>query len=300
MSILDYVDSHGQIGSIGSVGLPGIRGNIGATGARGVSGRNYVVVGHAGSGADYICDGMSDEVEILAALTTGREVKIIGGDGIPYNIGNLVLPASSAIRVITAYNPLYPPVLKATTANGDMISGAGRKFDISYIVFDANGKSTQCIDFRGGASNSIIHHNEFYGFVQTSWDWLACAIAGNGADTVDIHSNVIHDYVGMGIWVVGKVDPANLGAYCSISYNHIYAGKPYAGSALSAIYGEHLDIHHNAVHNIGTKTNSYATGSGLGIMAGRSRIYANVVRGCGNSGILPVSYNSVAMMPIAW
>lgn len=252
---------------------------------------DYVTVGHAGSGADYICDGTSDQTEIISALGTGKEVRIIG-DGTPYNVISINLPSSSAVQKITAYNPAVPPILKASTG-GIILSAGTNKFDISYIKFDGNAKQCQCISFDGGSSDSLIHHNEFYGYLQTSWDLNCVAVYGTDAN-VYIHNNIVHDFVGMGFWIVGKTDPTNAGSYCPIAYNHIYAGKSYNASQLSAIFGKHLSIHHNTVHNFGNKTDDYATAGGGGISASRSYIGANVVRGCAVSGITPISYTDIA------
>ena len=246
-----------------------------------------VTVGHTGSGANYICDGTNDESEINAALATKDIVKLITDS--PYNIFDpITIPGNDVIYTLSANTPLNPPVLKATVDNSKIIYSLNGAFDISYLKFDGNGKSTHCIDFNLSASGSAISYNSMYGFSTKGGTYMGCGILGTNQNTVAIHHNIISNAYGVPIWVEGKTDPANRGAYADVYYNQILNSINYGITA--AIQGEHMHIYNNNIVSYGIKGNTWAGGSGDGMAVSRSKVEYNVVRGSGGAGIKPTYY----------
>ena len=251
-----------------------------------------VTVGHSGSGADYICDGVDDEYEINQALATKDVVKLITDS--TYNLGSnpILIPGNDIVYKLTANTPSNPPTIKAGYDNSRMIYAPNGAFDISYINFNGNGKSTHCIDFTSSLSGSSITHNNLYGFSTKGSGFMGCGIYGTNQNTINIGYNTIHDGYGVPIWVEGKTDPANRGAYANVYYNQILNNINYG--ITGAIQGEHMHIYNNNVVSYGFKSDTWAGGSGDGMTVSRSKVEYNVVRGCGGAGIKPTYYPMAA------
>ncbi|MDD3176008.1 MAG: NBR1-Ig-like domain-containing protein [Candidatus Nanoarchaeia archaeon] len=249
-----------------------------------VAAGEYVTVGHQGSGADYICDGVDDANEINQALATKKTVKLIT-DG-SYNIGStpITIPGNDVIYELTANTPANPPTIKATVNNSRMVWAENGRFNISHLNFDGNGKFVHCIEFTSSAAGSAILHNNIFGFNSNLWNFVGYGIYGRGQNTINIGYNTIRNGYGLPIALEGKTDPDNRGEYAKVYYNQILNNK--MDSALGAINGEHLHIYNNNIVSFGVKNNTYSGSWGFGIIVSRSKIEYNVVRGTGNSGII--------------
>jgi len=258
---------------------------------------NYVVVGHSGGGLDYTCDGTNDQVEINQALATKKTVRL-KNDG-DYNVGSspISITASDVTYTLTAYDSSSPPTIKATTDRTQLITSSSGLFNITKINFNGNGKITQCIVFSQSVSGSKINQCTFTGYTSAS-DYWGTGIYGNNQNTVDVSYNTIYgtNSIGVPIWIEGKTTSAgnnvpnqNTVIYAFVHDNQILNCKCNVGYQ-AAIQGEYLKVYNNNIVSYGYKGSTWATGSGDGIIASRSWILFNVIRGAGSSGIVPTCY----------
>lgn len=238
-----------------------------------------VTVGHTGSGANYICDGTNDEVEINTALATKKTVKLIT-DSL-YNISNsITIPGKDIVYTLTANTPGNPPTLKAAQ-NCVMISAPNATFNISHLNFDGNSHQVSCINFSQSCAGSRIDSCYFTGYTSSS-TWTATGIYGTDQNCILVDHNTFVGANGVCIWIEGKTDANNRGAYAQVSYNVMFfnSNGDYTKGNVASIQGNHLHIDHNNI----------VSGAAEGITVSRSWIEYNVIRGCAESGIKPSSY----------
>ena len=237
--------------------------------------RGTVTVGHSGSGANYICDGVDDGVEINEALATKQTVKLIADS--PYNIGgtSITVPGNDVTYTLTANTPGNPPTIKATQ-NCVMINAPNAKFDISYLKFDGNGHQVSCIRFTQAWAGSRID-NCFFGGYTSSSAWTATGIYGTNQSSVLADHNTFNGGNGVSVWIEGKTDPNSRGAYAQVSYNQFLfnSNGDYSKANMAAIEGEYLHVDHNNIVSEG----------GEGIAVSRSWVEYNVIRGTAEIGI---------------
>jgi hypothetical protein len=216
----------------------------------------FITVGPTSSYADYICDGVADDVEINAALVLGKEVYIYPGT---YTIASTILiPSNTSLRgagyatIIKMGNSLNTRGITNTD-----ISGGNTNIKICNLKLDGNkANQTSNIDASGIKFTKVSHT-----IVESVW-----------VDSTEGH----------GIWfstLETSSYEGNKESNCLVTNAGSAAGNTF-GSAFAFSSAENIEL---------INCHAYDSAKAGFRTSGSVKLSNCVAKRCGNGGIVPVS-----------